>query len=65
MFFKPVVDFEAENNENSETTLVVYLDGKKGHVKKILCRFSPDTEILKNTLNKVLIKGVSNKYMFG
>jgi len=55
----------SKKNENSQTTLVVYLDGKKGHVKEVLCRFSPDTEISKNTLNKVLIKGVSNKYMFG
>ena len=64
-FVQSISSHYSKENENSETTLVVYLDGERGHVKKVLCRFSPDTVISKDTLKKVLIKGVSNKYMLG
>ena len=63
-YVQSVSSHYSKRNENSQTELVVYLDGKKGHLKKVHCEFSPDTKIYK-TLNKVLIKGVSNKYMFG
>ena len=68
---KSIQSHYPQGEQNSETTLIVYLKGNSGHTKKILCAFPPSLRLVGNNeivwagLKKVKIKGPAQQYMFG
>lgn len=68
---KSITSHYPRGDNNSQTTIIVYLKGNSGHTKEILCAFPPDV-ILEGSnetgwsgLEKVRIRGVAEEFMFG
>ena len=68
---KSIQSHYPQGDNNSETTLIVYLKGNSGHTKEVLCAFPPTLKLVGSNegrwtgLKKVRIKGPAQKYMFG
>lgn len=62
---KSIKNHHPKENDNSETSLLVYLSGNSGHVKEVLCQFAPGTIVTLQGLKKIKIKGASQQYAFG
>jgi len=68
---KSIESHYPQGDNNSQTTIIVYLKGKSGHTKEILCAFPPDVILEGNNetgwsgLEKVRIGGVAEEFMFG
>ena len=58
-------------NQNSETSLIVYEKGNSGHVKEIFCRFPPGFKLSGSNetgwsgIEKVRVGKEAEKYLFG
>lgn len=56
-----------QKNANSQTHIVVYLEGDSGHVKEIFCEFPPDLKLEGSEtsgwsgLNRIRVKGVATR----
>ena len=60
-----------QDDENSQTSLIVYLSGASGHVSEILCLFPPSFRLRRNAsgqwvgIDRVNVGTVGQNYAFG
>ena len=66
-----VLSYNPREDDNSETTLIVYLSGASGHVSEILCLFPPSFRLRRNAsgqwvgIDRVNVGTVGQNYAFG
>ncbi len=68
---KSIQSHYAHGEQNSQTTLIVYLKGSSGHTKEILCAFPASLELAGSNdtswsgIRKVRINGEAERFMYG
>ena len=68
---KSIQSHYPHGDQNSQTTLIVYLNGNSGHTKEILCAFPPSLQLVGSNdsgwsgIRKVRIWGEAERFMYG